>query len=170
MKRCFPWGSKWTAYCGRESWTLTPVFHTSLIRCTRTKQCPCRNSFTVRWCTTSLLQSFSCLCGHGVSWSLDRKRGPIPDLTPLNFFFWEFVKDIVYRENLQDVNGLHDTESSELQSALPMNCFPVPGQKLCILKFPDWPPGARTASSTGYSSLPCSCITILWVSQWVLPP
>jgi hypothetical protein len=31
----------------------------------------------------------------------------------------------------------------------------------CIQKFPDWPPGARTANCTAVTR--CSCIAILWV-------
>jgi hypothetical protein len=33
----------------------------------------------------------------------------------------------------------------------------------CIQKFPDWPPGARTANDT-VSATRCSCIAILWLS------
>jgi hypothetical protein len=32
----------------------------------------------------------------------------------------------------------------------------------CVQKFPDWPPGARTANGTADTI--CSCIAILWVS------
>jgi hypothetical protein len=32
----------------------------------------------------------------------------------------------------------------------------------CIHKFPDWPPGARTANGTAPATR-CSCIAILWV-------
>jgi hypothetical protein len=31
-----------------------------------------------------------------------------PDVAPLDFFFWGFVKDIVYCEKVQNVNELHD--------------------------------------------------------------
>jgi hypothetical protein len=34
----------------------------------------------------------------------------------------------------------------------------------CIQKFPDWPPGARTANGKHLSAKRCSCIAILWVS------
>jgi len=55
-----------------------------------------------------------------------------PDMTPLDFFFWGrgsktlyIVKECRMRKNCV-------TESSELQSALPMKWLPVPGEKLSI--------------------------------------
>jgi len=53
-------------------------------------------------------------------------------LTPLNFFFWRIVKDVVYRERCK-IWMSYVTESSELQSALPKKCLPVPVQKLNIV-------------------------------------
>lgn len=38
----------------------------------------CRKSFSVRWCTTSILLSYLCLSGEGISLLLYRKRGQIP--------------------------------------------------------------------------------------------
>jgi hypothetical protein len=54
-----------------------------------------------------------------------------PDLTSLAFF-WEFVKDVVYREKIVKYERCM-TESSELQSASPMKWLPVPGEKLNIV-------------------------------------
>jgi hypothetical protein len=34
----------------------------------------------------------------------------------------------------------------------------------CTQKFPDWPPGAKTANGTELSATRCSCIAILCVS------
>jgi hypothetical protein len=48
--------------------------------------CPCANSFPVRWCTTSLLPSCSCLSGQGVSRSFDKKRG----ISSLGYSFSRF--------------------------------------------------------------------------------
>jgi len=59
---------------------------------------PYENSFPVRWCTTPLLPSRSCLSGQGVFWSLDEKRG-----THSLDCFWGFVNDNPYRENTQNV-------------------------------------------------------------------
>ena len=30
----------------------------------------------------------------------------LPDITPLDFFLWGYVKDIVYRTNVQDITDL----------------------------------------------------------------
>jgi hypothetical protein len=49
--------------------------------------CSCGNSLLVRWCTTSLPPLRLCLSGQGVSWSFDRKVGPIPCLA----FFYRFL-------------------------------------------------------------------------------
>jgi len=76
--------------------------------------CSCGNNFPIRWCTTSLLPLCSCLCGEGVSWSVCRKRET--HFLTLSFsrfgtsgvFFWGFVKDIVYCEEVQNVNELRD--------------------------------------------------------------
>jgi len=43
---------------------------------------------------------------------LSQKRGPTawpprsPDLTPLDFFTWGFIKDVVYRRKVQDLADL----------------------------------------------------------------
>jgi hypothetical protein len=34
----------------------------------------------------------------------------------------------------------------------------------CIQKFPDWPPGARTAQIVKLCATRCSCFAILWIS------
>jgi hypothetical protein len=36
---------------------------------------------------------------------------------------------------------------------------------ICVQKYPDWPPGARTANAPR-----CSRIAVLWVSLVILPP
>jgi hypothetical protein len=47
-------------------------------------------------------------------WSVGRKRGNItwsthsPKKIPLNFIFWVFVKDMAYREEVQNINKFHD--------------------------------------------------------------
>jgi hypothetical protein len=44
--------------------------------------------------------------------------GPLtsPDLTPLDFFAWGFIKDVVYRRKVQDLSDLrqHTIEEVEL--------------------------------------------------------
>jgi hypothetical protein len=76
--------------------------------------CSCGNSFPVTCCTISLLLSWSCLFGQGVCWSLDRKGGdpfPWPPHSPgltLDSFFREFIENIVYHENEQNLNELCD--------------------------------------------------------------
>jgi len=40
--------------------------------------------------------------------------------------------------------------------------YPVITVRGCIQKFPDWPPGKRTANDTAICHR-CSCIVILWV-------
>jgi hypothetical protein len=55
-----------------------------------------------------------------------------PELTPLDILFWGIVKDTVYHDKVQN-NVNYMTESSELQSALPMKCLPLPNEKLNIV-------------------------------------
>jgi hypothetical protein len=51
-----------------------------------------------------------CLSGQEVSDHWLGRGGPnlwplhSPDLTPLDFLFWGFVKDIVYHEEVQNMN------------------------------------------------------------------
>jgi hypothetical protein len=55
-----------------------------------------------------------------------------PDLTPLDFFSWVFVKDILYCEKCK-MCIFCMTELSEQQSVLPMKCLPTHGKKLNII-------------------------------------
>jgi hypothetical protein len=73
--------------------------------------CSCRTCSRVTWCTTSFLPMCQWFSGLGFSWSLDRKRGGghslarrSPNLTPIDFFFWSFVKDTACREKAQSTN------------------------------------------------------------------
>jgi len=67
-----------------------------------------------------------------------RKRGPIPrphhspGLTPLDLFFWGFMKDNVYHEQSAKCEWVA-WQLSELQSALRMNCVSTPVRKLNIV-------------------------------------
>jgi len=93
------------------------------------------NSFPVRWCTTSFLLLCSCLFWQGVTWWLDRKRGPIP-CPPPKWFIWMFSSGGFQRHCLfwksVKCKGVV-WQSSELQSALPMTCLPISGNKLGII-------------------------------------
>jgi hypothetical protein len=78
-----------------------------------------------------------CFSEQGVSWLLDRKRRThfLPPhslhLIPLDFFFWGFVKDIVYCEKYKMWKRCI-TEFTELQIVI-MKCLPIPGKRLIII-------------------------------------
>jgi len=65
------------------------------------------------------------------------KGDPFPGLflkTPLDFLIWSFVKDIVYHEEVQNMNLLHDNyHSSRALCMLPVKCLQVPHVKLNII-------------------------------------
>jgi hypothetical protein len=98
--------------------------------------CPHGNSFSVRWCATSLLPLCSCLAGEGLSW-LIRRCGLFP-----NTFVHQIWLSGVF---LLGFCGRHclswkSTKCKwvvwqllELLSALPMKYLPVCGKKLNIV-------------------------------------
>jgi len=98
--------------------------------------CSYGHTFPVRRCTTLYLPSCLWLSGQEVFWSLDRERGAYflasssPDFTPLDIFFWGFVKQNILKNCKMWMSCV--TESSELQSSLPTKCLPVPGNELNI--------------------------------------
>jgi len=133
MKKCFLWGRKWIVFGGWQSLNPTPVsvpnqtapIYWSVMqwdKCLKGSESILKQyglmSFLAIMENTALqhvpkVQSdtapplFShCVCTF---WG-----GPIlssphsPDLTPLTYFSWGNVKDIVYREKVQNVNKLCD--------------------------------------------------------------
>jgi len=72
--------------------------------------CPFQNSSPVTQCTTLLLLLCLCLSRQDVSWLLDVKRenhslaSHFSNFIPLDYFFWGFVKDIVYHEKVWNMN------------------------------------------------------------------
>jgi hypothetical protein len=51
-----------------------------------------------------------------------------PDLIPPDFLFWRFVKHIIYRKKCKMLMS-YVTETSQLQSPLPLKCLAVPGER-----------------------------------------
>ncbi|GBM92025.1 hypothetical protein AVEN_126352-1 [Araneus ventricosus] len=43
----------------------------------------------------------------------------IPDLTPLDFFFWEYIMNIVYSENITDISQLKRRIRSAIETVTP---------------------------------------------------
>jgi hypothetical protein len=101
--------------------------------------CPYGNNFLVRWCTTSLLQSCLWLFGQGISWLLGRKREETYSLVPSfsrldsRFFLLGVCKKILFIMKRYKMLMSSVTESSQLQSTLPMKCLVVSGEKLNII-------------------------------------
>jgi hypothetical protein len=88
---------------------------------------------------STLLLLCWCLSRQGVSRSLVSRRGaPFPGLFVLqiwlllDFSFWGFVKDNIYREKSAKCMSCV-TESSELKCVLPMKHLPAPVEKLNIV-------------------------------------
>jgi len=54
------------------------------------------------------------------------------DLTPLDFLFWGVVRDIVYREKMQNVNELCD-RIFRAKECITNEMLPIPVQKLNII-------------------------------------
>jgi hypothetical protein len=83
-----------------------------------------------QWGVPPHLFHYLYLSGQEVSWPISLPLHS-PDLTPLAFF-WGFVKEMVYCEKCKMWMSCV-TESSELQSILPMKCLPIPCDKLNII-------------------------------------
>jgi hypothetical protein len=131
-----------------RSGILHTCWSTSLIRCTRTKQ----HGFTNLWCVGTSVwkrQEVYSPCGDRFSvvfvpfWTVEipdnwrGRRSPFPGSLLLQIWLlWILSSGGLWKilfivKNAKCVSCV--IESSELQSALPMKCLPVPVQKLNIV-------------------------------------
>jgi hypothetical protein len=116
--------------------------------------CPTGYSFLVRWYTTSLFPFIRAFQGKKfleISWLLNSKMGPpFFRYGSTIFLLLGSVKDIVYREKVKKMWMSCITELSELQSSLPMECLPIPVEKINIVLMRVTPLIAPVLTSTNH--------------------